>query len=299
MRFDFHPTTDGWRISEANSDVPGGFTEASFFGSMMAEQFTKFRLAGCPTTVFISAIVSVVGQAGAIGLLSAPGYMEDCQVMAFLADRLRERNCVAHLTKPEQIVWRQGIAHLETGWHRGPLDGLIRFYQAEWLAKLPDRIGWKYLLKEGKTPVSNPAAAIITESKRFPLLWPVLSTPLPTWRRLLPETAHPQQVRWRDDDSWLLKTAFCNTGDSVSIREYMPSNVWRQIEMAARWRPGRWVAQKRFRSNPIATPIGDRHVCVGIYTVNGLASGAYARLSEKPVIDFSAADVALLIEDDE
>lgn len=30
LRFDFHYTPDGWRISEVNSDVPGGYTEASF-----------------------------------------------------------------------------------------------------------------------------------------------------------------------------------------------------------------------------------------------------------------------------
>jgi len=31
VRFDFHYTADGWRISEANSDVPGGLNEASEF----------------------------------------------------------------------------------------------------------------------------------------------------------------------------------------------------------------------------------------------------------------------------
>ena len=29
MRFDFHFTDEGWRISEVNADVPGGFIEAS------------------------------------------------------------------------------------------------------------------------------------------------------------------------------------------------------------------------------------------------------------------------------
>ncbi len=38
MRFDFHWTTDGWRISEVNSDVPGGFIEASPFTQMMADE---------------------------------------------------------------------------------------------------------------------------------------------------------------------------------------------------------------------------------------------------------------------
>ena len=37
IRFDFHPTPDGWRISEANSDVPGGYAESSHFAQLMAE----------------------------------------------------------------------------------------------------------------------------------------------------------------------------------------------------------------------------------------------------------------------
>ena len=35
MRFDFHWTREGWRISEVNSDVPGGFSEASEMTRMM------------------------------------------------------------------------------------------------------------------------------------------------------------------------------------------------------------------------------------------------------------------------
>src|SRR5688572_4364292 len=37
MRFDFHPTTSGWRLSEVNADVPGGFSEAGEFTRLMAE----------------------------------------------------------------------------------------------------------------------------------------------------------------------------------------------------------------------------------------------------------------------
>jgi len=38
---------------------------------------------------------------------------------------------------------------------------------------------------------------------------------------------------------------------------------------------------------------------VGVYTVNGEAAGAYARLSEKPVIDYAAVDIPLLIDQNE
>jgi hypothetical protein len=38
MRFDFHPTMQGWAVSEVNSDVPGGFGEASTM-ARLAERY--------------------------------------------------------------------------------------------------------------------------------------------------------------------------------------------------------------------------------------------------------------------
>src|SRR5665213_3479654 len=113
--------------------------------------------------------------------------MEDHQVIAFLAARLRERGCLTYLAKPEQLFWRDGVAHLD-GWYRGPLAAIVKFYQAEWLSRLPEKCGWRYFFRGGKTHVANPGLAVISESKRFPLVWEKLSTSLPTWRELLPET---------------------------------------------------------------------------------------------------------------
>jgi glutathionylspermidine synthase len=296
MRFDFHPTTDGWRISEVNSDVPGGFSEASQFTGLIAEHFPELRPAGNPASAWSDALSAAAEPGRCIALLSATGYMEDHQVIAFLAARLRELGCQAHLANPQQIFWSDGIAHLDTAWHRGPLDVILRFYQAEWLSRLPEKSGWKYFFRGGRTRVANPPLSVISESKRFPLTWDKLSQPLPTWRELLPETRDPRNAPWSSDDHWLLKTAMCNNGDTVSIRQLMRPNDWLWTRMSARVCPRKWVAQRRFESVPVSTPVGPRHVCIGIYIVNGRAAGAYARLSEKPVIDFAAVDVALLLE---
>jgi glutathionylspermidine synthase len=299
MRFDFHYTTQGWRISEANSDVPGGFSEASHFTEMMARHFPDLHPAGNPGEVWSSTLAAAAGPSGVVALLSAPGYMEDHQVIAFLARQLREHGCVPHLAKPEQIVWRNESAYLDTAWHCGPVAVIVKFYQAEWLARLPRKFGWEKFFRGGKTPVANPPFATISESKRFPLVWDELSTRMPTWRALLPETRDPRDVPWSSDESWLLKTAMCNNGDTVCIRDLMSFKAWFRVRMSVQLSPGQWIAQRRFESVPISTPAGRRHVCIGVYTVNGQVAGAYARLSEKPVIDFSAADVALLLKDDE
>jgi hypothetical protein len=91
----------------------------------------------------------------------------------------------------------------------------------------------------------------------------------------------------------------CNTGDTVSVRELMPPRQWLQTRLSVLLSPAKWIAQRRFESVPVSTAVGPRHVCVGVYTVNGHAVGAYARLSEKPLIDFAAVDVALLVEEDD
>ncbi|MDR3459143.1 MAG: glutathionylspermidine synthase family protein [Verrucomicrobiae bacterium] len=299
IRFDFHFTTGGWRISEANSDVPGGFTEASLFTKLMARHHTQLQPAGDPLAVWCDALAVAAGTGGIIALLSAPGYMEDHQVTSCLAMHLQRRGCRPHLAKPEQIQWHEGIATLKTSWHSGPLDLVVRFYQAEWLTRLPAESGWRYFFRGGKTPVANPALALISESKRFPLVWNQLSTRLPAWRHLLPETRDLRDAAEFNEENWLLKTALCNTGDTVSIPRLMPAHLWRQTKWRARLAPGNWIAQRRFESVPVPTPIGPRHVCVGIYTVNGKVAGAYTRLSAKPVINFAAVDAALLIDPNE
>jgi glutathionylspermidine synthase len=304
MRFDFHPTTHGWRISEVNSDVPGGFTEASHFTQIMAEHYPGPSPAGNPADIWCDALAdaahfSTKAPVPIIVFLSAPGYMEDHQVIAYLAERLRQCRCEAHLAGPRQILWREGVAHLETAWYNGPVHGIVRFYQAEWLSRLPPSTRWSHFFRGGITPVANAAPAIISESKRFPLLWRQLSCPMSTWRALLPDTRDPRQSSWKQDSQWVLKTAMCNTGDSVTLPERLSPKSRLRTRLALALSPRSWVAQRRFQSIPIPTPAGPRHVCIGAYTINGKAAGAYVRLSEKPVIDFEAADVALLIEDDD
>ena len=55
MRFDFHLTTDGWRITEVNSDVPGGFIEGSGFAREVAACFPSLRVAGDPAAAYAEA----------------------------------------------------------------------------------------------------------------------------------------------------------------------------------------------------------------------------------------------------
>jgi hypothetical protein len=62
-----------------------------------------------------------------------------------------------------------------------------------------------------------------------------------------------------------------------------------------RWRPSAWLAQRRFEVTPVESD-GARYLpCVGVYTVDGRAAGAYARLATGPIVDALALDAALLV----
>ena len=292
-RYDFHLTTDGWRISECNADVPGGYAEASAFTALMAEHYPTLMPAGDPAAAWAHAI-AVATQTGDVALVAAVGFMEDAQVIHYLARRLHQRGLRAHCLQPAQIEWRDGLAFFGAR----QLGALVRFYQAEWLTSLPASAGWQHYVRGARTPVLNPATCVTIESKRFPLVWDALRAPLATWRRLLPATADPRDVPWEHDDAWLLKTALCNTGDTVSARSLMPPAGWAKAARSARWFPGGWVAQRRFEPVPLATPLGAVFPCIGLYTIDGQACGAYARLSHGPIVDYAAVDIALLLEND-
>ncbi|HEX3128461.1 MAG TPA: glutathionylspermidine synthase family protein [Thermoanaerobaculia bacterium] len=288
LRFDFHWTTEGWRISEANTDVPGGFNEASGFARLMAPYFPGFEPSGDPA----GCLADAVGPSGTVALVHATAYTDDRQVMVFLARELEARGQRVVLAAPDHLTWRNGEAWI--GDDR--LDALIRFFPAEWLPNLPRSSGWKHFFRGGRTPVSNPASALLPQSKRFPLVWDRLATSLPTWRRLLPETRDPREVPWRTDGGWVLKPALGRVGDGIGLAGVTPEKEWKQIRrellFGGRW----WAAQQRFEAVPMKVDGESFYPCVGVYTIDGRAAGGYGRVARRPIVNHLAQDVAVLVE---
>ena len=66
----------------------------------------------------------------------------------------------------------------------------------------------------------------------------------------------------------------------------------------ARLRPWRWAAQRRFEAQPVPTPRGPMYPCLGVYTIDGRASGIFGRLASGPLIDFAATEAAVLVDVD-
>src|SRR5262249_46850976 len=154
----------------------------SAFTAMLARHYPGAMPAGDPGAAWASAIARTAESAD-VALLSAPGFMEDHQVINYLAKRLRQLGVQARCSQPSQIQWIDGIASL--GGTR--LGAVLRFYQSEWLVHLPRSTQWWNYFRGVRTPILNPGTCVLIESKRFPLVWDALSsTGIATWRQLLP-----------------------------------------------------------------------------------------------------------------
>lgn len=298
MRFDFHPTAQGWRISEVNADVPGGFCEASAFTQLVGDHF-GLQTCGNPAGRLVQLLAQLLAQrlaratTGPIGIFVAPGYMEDWQVGSYLCQAFAAHGLAARLGVLRELSWQAGRAHL-----RGEaLSSVYRFFQGEWLATRANWRAGRPLLAGGATPVANGPAAVLSESKRLPLLWKPFGARVPTWTEFLPETREPHAVDWWREDDWLLKGAYSNNGDAVlRARQMTPRRRW-LARLEAQLSRRAWVAQKRFEVQPVWCPKGQPwRPCLGVYVIEGRAVGVYGRVSRSEIVDYAARDVAVLID---
>jgi glutathionylspermidine synthase len=295
LRFDFHPTASGWFISEVNSDVPGGFGEASFL-PVLFERYRGTAIAPVtPLRLWANAAESLFGD-GHVALLHAPGYLEDQQVVRVLGRELKMRGSTPHLIQsPEALYWNNGCAFL--GKEKSiRIHAVIRFFQAEWLANLPARTGWQDLLTGGEfTYVSNPLESVISESKRLPLSLDRINTSSRTWRELLPVCYDPRDISESAREDWVLKAAYSNTGDAVHLGSEMPKRVWGKLLRTAQQNPLKWVAQRRFDTVTLKSIQGPVRPCVGIFVIEDQAAGAYVRLSMNQVTDAHAMEAPMFV----
>ncbi len=291
-RFDFHHTREGWRVSEVNSDVPGGYIEACGFTAAMAAHFPDATVPGDPAEAVVAALGAAAPRGGRVGLVHATAYTDDRQVMVFLARRLAAAGLEAELLAPDAVRWREGRATTHDG---RPLDAIFRFYPGEWLPELGFFSGWKNFVRGTRTPRCNPVSALVSQSKRFPLACRRLGLRLPTWEALVPETRDPREVPGSEIDDWVFKPALGRVGEGIGLAGATEPRELAKIRRAARRHSRHWAAQRRFSALPWPTDEGPRFPCLGVYVVNGRAAGIYGRVAARPIIDSHAQDVAVLI----
>lgn len=294
MRFDFHFTPGGWRITEVNADVMGGFIEGGSFTESMAPYYPQYSAPPNPATAYAEAILRAAGTNAKIVFVRNT-LLARYRGIKCIAREVRRQGMSAAVRLPGQISWRSSIAEIAGSQARGRADLLIRFYNADWLPRLHRRSQWAAWFCEGKTPVSNPASCMVIQSKRWPLVWDELRTPMSAWRSLLPETRCPSELAPESLPEWVIKPVWGRAGAAVGIAGVTEESSYKRILRRARREPTGWVAQRRFESVAVPTEQGSRHVCLGVFTIDGRAAGAYGRIAPKALVDGYAEEIALLI----
>lgn len=299
MRYDFHPTEDGsWAVSEVNSDVPGGFAEASLLPNLARKTINRenlfYKNFGENLGV---AIKKKVKKNGTIMFVHCTSYSDDRQVMQYLGDRLQKEGFKTIYGAADHLNFKNNLAYSILDGNEQLVDGIVRFTPLEWLTEMKPKRWDGYF--DTTTPSCNHPVAIFAQTKRFPLIWDKLEScgiKLDTWRKLLPETHEVKDVKGLK--GYIYKPACGRVGENISIKEACTDEEYKQILKQVRRYPKRYVAQKKFISKAITSEEGESfHVCLGSYAVDGKHAGFYARISEKNRIDSEAADIPVLIEE--
>ena len=280
MRFDFHPTTEGWRISEVNSDVPAGYPEASVLPALAQVYFSGCRPYGSFGDVFKNRLGKLVPAGSTIAYVHDTHTVEDYQILHYLGDLMEAEGYRSLYTAPEHIQWENGAAI--------GLGAVIRYFPVEWLEF--SGAHWQPFVN-AKTPACNHPVALLTQSKRLPVVWDRLGVPVPTWEALLPETVCASAA---SGDGWILKPAFGRVGEGINIPGTLSAEEDEAIRAAAKANPSQWVAQKMFTS----APVDGMHVSVGAFAMDGEFAGFFARISSAPRMDADASEIPILVRGD-
>ena len=300
-RYDFHLTKENkWVISEVNSDVPGGFAEASIMPQIALDMLEDLKKQNYYFKNFGETLVKEISKKispnGTIMLVHCTSYSDDRQVMQFLGDKLKENGFKVIYGAADHLRFKEKEAYSILSGNEGKIDGIIRFTPLEWLIDIKPKHWQGYF--DTETPSCNHPIAIFSQTKRFPLVWDKLEEngiSLKTWRELLPETLEVSDAKAKE--GYIYKPACGRVGEKISIKEACQDDEYEKIIADVKKHPSKYVAQKKFQSKKLLGENGESfHVCIGSYSIEGRHAGYYARISNLPRIDSNAADIPVLIE---
>lgn len=296
-RYDFHPTKEGeWAISEVNSDVPGGFAEASLLPKLALQYLKSNKVESIDFgSHLVKALSKKIKKKGTVFFVHCTSYSDDRQVMQYLGDQMEQRGYHALYGAIDHLRFQNQEAISILDGHQGKVDGIVRFTPLEWVKDIKPKTWSGYF--DTKTPSCNHPIAIFAQTKRFPFVWDQLESyglSFSTWRKLLPDTI---EVTKKVPPGYLYKPAWGRVGEKISIQEACEEGEYQKILKEVKRHPKRYILQKQFSSQLLESPEGEWfHVCIGSYAVDGKHAGFYARMSRKLRIDSDAEDIPVLIE---
>jgi hypothetical protein len=294
-RADFFLTPDGrWVLSEFNEDVPGGFNEAAGVPALL----DAGELGGEPVGDLRRSLCEAFSDCATVGMVFATAFSEDLQHASVLARWLRAAGHDTVHGSPE---------HLRDHWNGPrlagvPVQGIFRFYPAEWLPLLPNIEVWRRALP--RLRMMNPPLRLASQSKRSFGLWRsgigVHGADCGLARKYCPESEdfHPCRIQYyrTQREHLVLKQAFGRMGDSVLVGALATQQEWDGALTFAARKPRDVAMQQRFLVEPLFFESGFLYPTVGVYAVDGRFAGYYSRVAPEPFITHEAFHVATVVE---
>jgi hypothetical protein len=294
VRFDFHFTKQGWLFSEVNAGRVGRPSEAYGFAKAMAPYYPGFSPPPNPASKYADAISRAAGRNGLIGFVheSLRRSIRDAQ---FLAREVERRGMRTTLFPLRRLWWASSLARVRVPSGILTPDLLVRGIAVHELVRSSKHAVWEPWFCGGKTLMSTPGSVVAVASKRFPVVWKEMETRMSAWRSFLPETCCPSKLKGGSVTDWVFKPALGSDGARVAIAGVTRRQAFREAVDQARRHPDRWVAQRRFESVALSTERGPGHVCLGIYTVDGVAAGAFTRIRGEALINARSLWMPVLV----
>lgn len=295
-RYDFHPTTKGWMISEVNSDVPGGLAESSLL-PLIAKKYVK--IGDVPYNLgksLYESFMAVNKNIKNISFVHATSYSDDRQVMQFLGDYFDSMGLKSFYNAPEHLVFNENKIVFNV-LEEENMDAIFRFFPLEWLDNLSKKYNYSGYFSNSITSCNHPVN-ILSQSKNVPLYFDKLNLELKTWKKMLPNTISIKEFNKNKDkySKYIFKPVLGRVGEGISIKEAITDKEYKTIKKAVKKYPKDWIAQERFESVPLKTTDNEIfHLCLGVFSINDNSSGLYARISKSPRIDNKAIDIPVLI----
>ncbi|MBR3599669.1 MAG: glutathionylspermidine synthase family protein [Lachnospiraceae bacterium] len=176
-RYDFHPVSDvegGWAISEVNSDVPGGFAEASLMPRAAIECLNRAQdieqIMEKPSyhfvnygDVMVEEVKKKVKVGGRIMLVHCTCYSDDRQVMQYLGDRLVSEGYQVIYGAVEHVSFKDNKAYCVLDGNEGELDAIFRFTPLEWFKDIKPKRWQGYF--DTETVSCNHPVAIYAQTR--------------------------------------------------------------------------------------------------------------------------------------
>lgn len=294
VRFDFHFTKQGWLFSEMNAGRVARPSEAYGFAKAMAPYYPGFSPPPNPATKYADAVSRAAGRNGLIGFVHE-SFRRSVRDAQFLAREVERRGVRTTLLPLRRLSWTSSLAQVRTSSGVLAPDLLVRGVAVRELVRSSERAVWEPWFCGGKTLMSNPGAVVAVASKRFPVVWKEMNTRMSAWRSSLPETCCPGELKGGSVTDWVFKPALGSDGARVAIAGVTMRQAFRETVNQAKRHPDRWVAQRRFESVPLSTERGPGHVCLGIYTVDGVAAGAFTRIRGEALINARSLWLPVLV----